>query len=143
MCIIIDANVLSKFLSDPPDADAAPIHDWIKNKGGTIIFSTSGKFAAEVGRKARERLRVLVQRNVAQRVSAKNFQIDADFLKNLIKSDDEHILALARLTGARILYTANRNLMRDFTSKEIIDKPRGKIYSSWKNKTLLTKNTCK
>ena len=142
MCIIIDANVLSKFLADPPSPDAGPIHNWINNMGGTIIFSTGGKFNKEIGRHARNRLQVLVRRNVARQIPLSRFQDDEKALQGKIKSDDEHILALARSTGARILYTSDKKLIEDFKDKEIIDQPRGKIYSNANNSSLLTKNTC-
>ena len=57
-------------------------------------------------------------------------------------SDDVHILALARASGARLLYTGDKNLMTDFKTKSIIDNPRGKIYSNAKQKNLLKPGLC-
>lgn len=41
-------------------------------------------------------------------------------------SDDPHVLALARASGARLLYTEDRDLMDDFKNRKLIC-PRGKI----------------
>ncbi|MBV8524835.1 MAG: PIN domain-containing protein, partial [Acetobacteraceae bacterium] len=47
-----------------------------------------------------------------------------------ITSNDRHILALAIVSRARILFTRDEKLMDDFTNKVIISRPRGKCYSS-------------
>jgi len=48
------------------------------------------------------------------------------------KSDDPHIIALAQISGARLLYTNDKALQKDFKRKELIDSPRWKIYSTLK-----------
>lgn len=45
-------------------------------------------------------------------------------------SDDPHVLALAKISGARLLYTNDRNLQLDFKDSKIISSPRGKIYTT-------------
>ena len=44
-------------------------------------------------------------------------------------SDDPHVLALAFVSGARLLYTNDPRLQRDFTNPALI-RPRGKVYST-------------
>lgn len=44
-------------------------------------------------------------------------------------SDDPHIIALARVSGSRVLYTNDRELIEDFKTKEFIS-PRGKIITT-------------
>ena len=147
MCIIIDANKMSVFLSEPPNEDVAPIHDWLsdKNKMGKIVYATGGKFDDEIGRRARERLTVYYRSGRAIRIDAdaQDFRRDESSLAPKIRSDDPHVLALARASGARRLYTDDAKLMDDFTDKRFIDGPRGKVYKYAKHaKTLLTKKTC-
>ena len=43
-----------------------------------------------------------------------------------ISSDDSHILALARVSNERFLYTQDGNLINDFTNVRIL-RPKGKI----------------
>ena len=50
--------------------------------------------------------------------------------QNACVSDDEHVIALAQISGARLLYTNDRDLHADFTNKHLVDKPRGKVYST-------------
>ena len=88
--------------------------------------------------------------NYAQSGSAK--RIPCDKLKEkeieyrestLLKSDDPHILALAKAAGARLLYTNDRDLMKDFKNRLILNKPKGKVYSRKSNADLLHKSICK
>lgn len=46
------------------------------------------------------------------------------------ESNDHHILALALVSKARLLYTNDMDLIKDFGNKELIDSPRGKVYST-------------
>ena len=61
---------------------------------------------------------------------------------NNYKSDDVHILALAKASGARLLYTGDKSLIQDFKNRKIINNPSGKIYSDHRNRNLLTRNIC-
>lgn len=142
MCIIIDANRLGHFLREPPNEDALPIRNWLERKGGVILYSTGGKFAKEVGKKAREKLRVYSQAGKAVEVDHNKFNDDERDLESVIRSDDPHVLAMARATGVRLLYTVDRDLIADFKNKELIDDPRGKVYTSTANANLLTKSVC-
>jgi hypothetical protein len=44
-------------------------------------------------------------------------------------SDDPHVIALARVSDARVLCSEDVDLIADFRNKRLIDEPRGKIYS--------------
>lgn len=53
------------------------------------------------------------------------------------KSNDEHIISLAIVSGARLLCTKDKDLHSDFKNKKLIDKPRGRIYQhTGHNRTL-------
>ena len=47
-----------------------------------------------------------------------------------LKSDDPHVIALAQVSGARLLYTNDEDLQKDFRNKNLINNPAGKIYST-------------
>ncbi len=55
-----------------------------------------------------------------------------------VQFDDHHILALARYSGVRILFTSDRDLIQDFTKPRLIKKPRGKIYSEQRSENLIS-----
>ena len=142
MCMIIDANRLGRFLSEPPDIDAQPIRKWLEQRGGRLIYCTDGAFKTEIGQSARTKLRQLAQSGCAVLVENSRVEENLARLPEQIRSDDKHVLALAAASGARLLYTGDQKLMADFKDKAIIDGPRGKIYSGAKNATMLTRSAC-
>ena len=48
----------------------------------------------------------------------------------MCKSDDPHVIALAKIGGGRLLYSNDTALRDDFKNRYLIDKPRGKVYST-------------
>lgn len=50
--------------------------------------------------------------------------------RNACRSDDPHVVAAAQVGGARLLYTNDADLQADFGDKALIDRPRGKVYST-------------
>ena len=142
MCMIIDANRLGRFLADPVHEDAAPIRDWLDRRDGRIVYSTGGKFSREVGRGLRSKLAGYVRAGKAIFVPPERFANDEIALRPIISSDDPHVLALARATGVRLLYTADGDLTDDFKDKRFINGPRGKVYSRAVNADLLTRSAC-
>ena len=142
--MIIDANKLGVFLSDEMAEDAKPIHGWLSKGWGNLVYSTGGGFADEVGGRSRAKLARYAQAGRATVIPASAFEDDERQLADnaAVRSDDSHVLALARYSGARVLYTGDTALIGDFKKKQLIDKPRGKIYSGAKNARLLTRTTC-
>ena len=45
-----------------------------------------------------------------------------------LRSNDRHVLALARLSGARLLYSRDEALRDDFRNVKLLAGPRGKLY---------------
>ena len=124
MCTIVDANIMGEFLTSGNE-DAAPVHRWLEG-GGTILYSTDGPFDREIGQRARDRLLVYSRSGRARRVRLHEFEDEklALLKRTDLVSNDAHALALAREKGARILYTADKNLMKDFKNPQIIRQPR-------------------
>ena len=144
MCMIIDTNVLGQFLSEPQSQDCEPIYRWV-GRGGRIIYSSGGQFDREIRGVTKTKLNELARSGSAILVDAGKIQkfeaaVERD---GFCKSNDFHILALAKFSGARVLYTRDRNLIEDFRNKAVIDNPRGKIYSGKANRNLLKSSTCR
>ncbi|MXW01828.1 MAG: hypothetical protein F4X59_12820 [Holophagales bacterium] len=140
----MDTDRIDVFLADPPNVDALPIHRWL-GRGGLIVYSTGSKFSSELKKRARERLRTLAQAGRARLVPAEELEKDERALKKggEMKSNDPHILALARASGARLVYTGDGKLIADFKNKRLIDGPRGKIYTGASNVRLLNRSVCR
>jgi hypothetical protein len=128
MCVIVDANRAS-LVFGPPHEDYRPILDWL-DRGGMIVFGA--KLARELDRvdAARRYLRVLVQAGRAYQAPKGTVESEQAAISatSAIRSDDPHVLALARVTGTRLLCTNDERLIADFKDKKWIDRPRGKIY---------------
>ena len=144
MCIIVDTNKLGAFLADPPDDDSRPIHKWLDRGVGSIVYSTGGRFAKEIQDRAKTKLENYVRAGRAKLIPGNLFAGDERNLNARadLRSDDPHVLALARAAGVRLLYTADRNLISDFKDRSFIDRPRGKVYSGVRNANLLTGSVC-
>ena len=145
MCMIIDTNLINEFLKKPDHEDMAPIHDWV-NRSGRIVYSTGDKFSSELQLSARKELTRYAQEGKAKFIPAERVAEEATNLrKNMseIKSDDQHVLALARLSQTRLLCTSDQKLMADFRNHEIIRAPRGRVYQNKQHQNLLKTSTCK
>ena len=144
MCIIVDANRIGGMLGDPPDEDGAPVRRWIESGKGRIVYSPGGKFADEIGYKARLKFQEYVRAGRARLVPHGDFaEAEQSLLSDGgLRCDDPHIIALAQVSGARLLFSGDADLIQDFTSPEIINRPRGKVYSSARNANLLRRSRC-
>ena len=145
MCIILDNSKLGPFFSEKHNKDSAPIHDWMENRFGKLVYSFGGKFGTEMSSRAKEKLKGLDQSGKAKQIIPKELvNQERKMPKNVkFKSNDKHILALARASGASLLYTEDKSLMEDFKNIKLINNPRGRIYSRAENKSLLTNSVCK
>ncbi len=138
MCMIVDANVLGRFLLQPKHGDIAPIYHWLEQGWGSIVYSTGGQFKRDIDFRSQRRLHRLVQAGLARSVPWKKIQGHTESL-GPIHSNDEHILALAIVSRVRLLYTDDVALRRDFKDRSIVG---GAIYRNHSDAHLLTKDAC-
>ena len=127
MCIIVDANVRDRVFGRSRTPASNLLLNSIDNKFRRLVIG--GKLKREL-EQAHEFGRWLVQARLAQQVREINDNA-VDSESNEVqerfecKSDDIHIIALARVSGARLLYTDDSDLMDDFRNRELISNPRG------------------
>ena len=132
MCAIIDANVMDEAFGRRPAPAAVMFIDWIDSRRGRLIVGGS-KLRRELNnasnnfkRGAREALLSRIARDVNDvKVDKRTKQLVAD---GSCKSNDQHVIALAQLGGARLLYSNDGNLQQDFRDKRLVDNPRGQVY---------------
>jgi len=140
MCIIIDANA-SQFFKKPQSADFRPIWDWLNNKGGKLVYG--GKLAEEL-RKITDSIRLLKQlsnRGVAIREDDNKISKEEAKVRAIgCKSNDSHVIALARVSYARVLCSDDEKLHEDFKNLKVVSSPKGKIYQKASHKNLLSHN---
>lgn len=126
--MIIDANVASDFAAK--HADAVPLYKEVMK--GKIKIANGGRLSKELAKSALRDLLVEFVRSGRVLTFPKE-AVDSAEEKivgtGLCVSNDPHIIGLALVSGARLLYSKDQNLHTDFKSKALIDPP-GSIYSS-------------
>ena len=145
MCAIVDASVANEvFSTDPPQAGLRFV-EWIDTGRGQLV--ATGKLLEELNKTlAREWIQQAFIAGLIKDVSESDVEAKTEELQNkqVCTSDDPHVIALAQVSGARLLYSHDRDLQKDFKNKRLIDQPRGKVYSTIKNKKLLgRKDLCR
>lgn len=130
MCLIIDANLAGLVFGSPPHPDFVPVLDWLQQRDGCLVVG--GHLADELGRLERARRFVvqLLRAGIARQVPAAEVaREEAEVVATgLCESNDSHVVALARASGARTLCTHDRALQRDFRNAQLVAKPRGSVY---------------
>ena len=118
---------------------------WIERGRGRIVYSTEGQFGSEFVGRAKKKLEEYYRAGKATFVPYGEFQeLEVRLLQDgRLRSDDSHVIALAKAAHVRLLYTKDSALKKDFKNKAIIHSPRGKVYSSERNKSLLNRLSCR
>ena len=151
MCGILDANVAGlifrkKNMDPESESPSMQFYNWLNMGRGSLV--AGGKLLLELDKVSmfaawREqailsgRIRILNKDEVNR---------EAAQIERRCRSDDPHVVAVARLSGARLLYSHDGDLQQDFRDKDLIDNPRGKVYTdtTTDSKHLLRqKNLCR
>jgi len=138
MCIIIDANAGHEIASQPAHRDAVPVLNWLASKRGFLVLG--GRLTKELHETPFRRIIVQLARAGATRIyrAEQLDRAEADLRgSRLCTSNDLHVIALALISGARVLYSRDRRLQADFRSSQVINNPRGHVYSSANHEHLL------
>ena len=114
------------------------LRNWLYDGNGCLV--TGGQNFQEINRNARVS-QELATLSRSGRVRSVSDRVLAPYLARIegvqCRSDDQHILALALATGARLLVTRDKELHSDFKNSNIIKNPRGNIYQSDDHEQLL------
>jgi hypothetical protein len=138
MCLIIDASVAADAFVSPSDQDSAPVIAWLE-KGGMLVIG--GKLTRELNKVASAQRMLLqyVRAGIAREVSSSAIDAEIAKIKSIErpKSNDIHIVALARAARARLLYSNDGPLIEDFKNLRFVSEPKGKVYKNATHKKLL------
>ena len=136
MCAIVDANVAHEVFGSKPSEAGDEFFSWINRGSGRLV--AGGKLLEELDAGSpgfrdwasqaanSGKLRTLKEGEV----SARTKRIEHERRHG---SNDAHILAVAQISGARLLYTNDEDLQKDFRDRKLINNPPGKIYSTDKD----------
>lgn len=155
MCAIVDANVTFEVFGKKQTEAGKKFRDWLDGERGKLVVG--GRNLTELARNGNfrrwfqeaRRLTGRVQQIGRARIEAQEKDLRR---RGLHKSNDEHVLALALVSGARLLYSDDGDLNDDFSNPGIIFAPGGRVYTTPESESgsftprhrelLETKNLC-
>ena len=156
MCAILDANVAHEvFGSNAGQGTEAgkKFFEWLScGKGNLVVGEHLGKELDKVPGFRQWAYQTKLKGQPLVKISDHrvNNEIRKTERRNDLKSNDQHIIALAQVSGARLLFSNDKDLHEDFKNSDIINYPRGKIYSTMKDgsftedkRKLLKQHHCK
>jgi hypothetical protein len=140
VCVIIDANVAPLIFFPSCENDFSLVLIWLLECDGCLV--TGGKLTRELNKhnNINRFIKELSRSGKARIIPDRELEIEEKRICDQIKlcSNDPHIIALARISGARTLCSRDRELHKDFKNKLLVDNPRGRIYENSAHKDLLT-----
>ena len=131
MGAIVDASVSDQVFGSNRTEAGVKFFNWINPE--ICILITGGKAFRELCKTSANEL---IQELIFSGKMRKEDEQEVDALTAKLEneggfiSDDPHILALAQVSGARLLYSNDKKLHKDFKNKKLIDNPQGKSYST-------------
>ena len=132
MCGIVDANVANEVFGDDRPLAGQRFFDWLSSPRGQLVVG--GELRRELGRNKRfvRWLGNAIRYGRARTMADDDVEARTQELRHreVCRSNDEHVLALALVSGARLLYTNDALLIEDFKNREIVRNPRGAIYTT-------------
>lgn len=141
MCLIVDANVAVQVFASILPTDFTPIQKALSN--GTAVGVYGGKLKDEYS--ALKRLRGIIlaldRRGSLRKVPDAAVLAETKKVGNegQRRSDDPHVIALARVSGVRLLCSHDHNLHADFTNPKIL-RPPGNVYQKPSHRHLIRKH---
>ena len=146
MCIIVDNDVAHRVLLSSNDPAYGDVHRRLFGPTKRYLrLACGGQLKAEYlhNNDLRRALRALEQAGRAPVLNESQISTETNSIaqSGLCCSNDPHVIALARVSRARVLCSHDANLRKDFTDKRLLTDPRGKIYQGPNHNHLLSK-TC-
>ena len=132
MCAILDADRLHEvFGSGNRSEPGTKFYDWLEKHGKLVV---GGQLRNELGR-SNSFLKWYRQAILSGLATDINDHKVNELTEKLInegscESKDAQIIALAQTSNARLLYSNDGDLNSDFQNSNLINNPRGKIYST-------------
>ena len=135
MCAIVDVNVSHEIFGDNRPEAGEKFFKLLDS--GSLRLVVSRKLLAELNYgKAQQWIQQAILAGKVRQEASGTVDDKEEELQRMerCRSNDTHIIALAQISGARLLYSNDKVLHEDFGNKSLIDKPRGKVYSTNEHK---------
>ena len=142
MCVIVDASVAGRVFSVPYEVDYAPLWRWLKEKDGKLVYG--GQLAKELDHLPNAKRILAELKSEGRALLCSRQKVDDEEkgvrMLGLCRSNDTHVIALARVSSARVLCTNDSDLEADFKNRKLVAAPKGKIYKKAGHASLLKHN---
>lgn len=144
MCIIIDINIAHRIFCSSNDRVFSVVRDALyeTNPKRVVTVVSGGRLHDELCTNGvvADCLKELDRAGRAKILPRQEVDQEIERLRSChLRSDDPHVIAVARLSRARVLCSSDVNLREDFTDRSLVNHPRGKVFSSPTHMHLLKK----
>ena len=138
MCVIVDNDVRDEVFGGAGSEAGKYLFDWLTDGRGKL--AVGGRLRRELSGSNSFVRWMKVAQLVGRVISVEDRQVDEEsnriLEEGLCESNDPHVLALARVSRSRLLFTNDRRLQNDFGNPQIIRRPRGVVYTTRVDKKL-------
>ena len=132
MCAILDNDVIHQVFGPRRPPAGQEFFKWVD--AGKIHLVVGGKLRRELGANHAFKAWLQQKLNAGQATDIDDAVVDrvtaALVAAGSCRSNDQHVIALALCSNARLLYSNDADLHQDFKNRMLIDRPRGRIYST-------------
>ena len=132
MCAIVDNNVRDQVFGNNRPSAGEFFLNWLEERGGRLVVG--GELLRELSGYSNFTdwlpQAILSGRAIAIPNEAVDAETELLQAQGICRSNDEHVLALARLSGARLLFTNDNDLQDDFRDRSIVGGVQGRIYTT-------------
>ena len=136
MCAIVDASVMGEVFGPKPAPAGKAFFEWINSGNGRLVaggkllleLNQSGKFSQWASQAL---LSGRMRRTNDNKIDATTCELAS---RKTYKSNDPHVIALAQVSCARLLFSNDKSLSEDFRNKEFLDSPTGYVFSTLRTK---------
>ena len=135
MCAIVDASVRDEVFGTKRPPAGHAFFNWVNTGDGRLVIG--GKLREELNGssafRAWAKQAILASRLRIKKDGVVERRTEELRVNSVLKSNDPHVIALAQVSGSRLLYSNDSDLQDDFKNKDLVDRPRGKVYSTLVN----------
>ena len=131
MCAVLDANIAGELFATEPKPIADRFFQWMKSGGRLVVGGRQWVELVE-NRRARAWLLPAITKGQVRKLNTAAVDSRTKQLSTHpdLRSNDPHVLAVALLGEARLLYSNDEALQDDFRDPALIPPPSGRVYSS-------------
>ena len=131
MCAIVDADVVHQLVGPKQTEAGKRFREWLDSGRGELVVG--GKNALELTHNKNFERWFVEARRLGRRVRLIRESMIEEAegqLGGTVTSNDLHVIALALVSGARLLFTDDRRLRNDFRNPAVISGPDGRVYTT-------------